>query len=336
MFISLQLNKKLFILILTTLGLSVNFETYAQCCSTGSPVGASSYVGVLNKNSIRFTTFFRHSYSETYFSGTKPSADSLDMANNAHYSYAGLSIEYGISHKLTAQFDMGYFFNKILDYRNTLLTDPNGKGFSNGLALLKYGIYVNPAKLIEVTGGMGLKFPFSRTLMVNSGGNPLPLDARPSTNALGIVGTLMVSKEFQDIKLRSFILNRYEYNFSNINEYRSGQLLLNSLFVSKRIVPRLFGIVQLRNEVHGKDSEKIADEEGTGYHHGFSANTGYHLVMLTPQVSYSIAGKWNLSIMYDVPVYKNYQGKQLSPEYSYAVSLTRDFSDVGIPEKKNK
>ena len=328
MYISPLLNKSLLSLSLTGLVLFSGTYSFAQCCSTGSPVGASSYVGVLNKNSVRFTTFFRHSYSETYFSGTRPSADSLDMANNAHYSYAGLTVEYGISHKLTAQFDMGYFFSKVLDYRNALLSDPNGKGFSNGMAMLKYGIYVNPARQTEITAGLGLKFPFSRTPMLNSSGNPLPLDARPSTNALGIVGTLMFSKEFPDLSLRSFLLNRYEYNFANINDYKSGQLLLNSLFISKRIVPRLFGIVQLRNEIHGKDTEKIQNESGSGYHQAFSSNTGYHLMVLTPQLSYSIAGKWMLSLLYDVPVYKNYQGKQLSPLYSYAISLSRDFSEL--------
>lgn len=289
--------------------------SYAQCCSTGSPVGASTYVGVLNKNTIRLTSFFRNSFSDIYFEGRSPSEDSLDMANNAHYSFGGLSIEYGITHKLTVQFDMGYFFNKTVDFHNSQLTDHNGQGLSNGTILMKYGIYVNPAKLVEISGGIGLKFPFTRQPMTASNGTLLQLDARPSTNAFGLSGTLMISKEFSDISLRTFLLNKYEYNFSNINEYQSGQLLLSSLFVSKRIIPRLFGIIQLRNDIHGKDVQKGNEE----------VNTGYHLLVLTPQVSYSILGKWNLSFLYDIPVYKNYQGKQLTPKYSYALSLTHDF-----------
>ncbi|NVO19514.1 MAG: hypothetical protein HXX13_07425 [Bacteroidetes bacterium] len=313
---SLRLSRLLLFLPFLTVFSLLQNSVFAQCCSTGSPVGASTYVGVLNKNSIRFTTFFRHSFSDVYYSGTAPSKDSLDMANNAHYSYQALSVEYGITHKLTAQFDMGYFYSKIVDFRNPILTDHNGKGLSNGLLMLKYGFYVNTARLIEFSGGLGLKFPFSRKPMTAPNGTLLQLDARPSTNAFGLTGTLMFSKEFSDITLRSFLLNRFEYNFSNINEYQSGPLMINSLFVSKRIIPRLFGILQVRNEIHGKDVQKGTEE----------VNTGYHLIVFTPQVSYSIMGKWSLSLLYDIPVYKNYQGKQLTPQYSYAISLARDLA----------
>jgi hypothetical protein len=317
MYILRRLSRSLLIFCLLLINLISGETLHAQCCSTGSPVGASTYVGVLNKNSVRFTTFFRQSLSDVYYKGNSPSDDSLDMANSAHYHFWGLSVEYGITHKLTAQFDMGYFFDKIVDFRNPLLTDHNGKGLSNGLILLKYGIYINPAKLVEISGGLGLKFPFSKKPMTAPNGTLLQLDARPSTNAFGIAGTLMASKEFSDISLRTFLLNKYEYNFSNINEYQSGQLLLISLFISKRIIPRLFGILQVRNDLHGKDVQKGTEE----------VNTGYHLVVLTPQISYSILGKWNLSFLYDIPIYKNYQGKQLTPLYSYALSLTCDFTN---------
>ncbi len=290
-------------------------DLWAQCCSTGNPVGASTNVGILDKSSARVTGFFRNSYSEIYYEGSKPSEDTQDMANNAHYSFSGISVEYGVSHRITAQLDMGYFFNKIVDFRNELLTDHNGQGLSNGLAMLKYGLYINPSKKFEVTTGLGLKFPFGMEPKKASNGTLLQLDARPSTNAFGLTGTVLISKEFPDLHIRTFLLNRYEYNFSNKNDYMSGQLLLNSLFVSKRIVPRLFGIIQLRNELHGKDIQKGEEE----------VNTGYHLLVFTPQLSYSIGGLWNLSFLYDIPVFKNYQGKQLTPQYSFAFSLAREF-----------
>jgi hypothetical protein len=37
-------------------------------------------------------------------------------------------------------------------------------------------------------------------------------------------------------------------------------------------------------------------------------------------------GKWNFTVSYDIPVYKYYNGKQMTPKYSFAVSLTRDFN----------
>ena len=290
---------------------------YAQCCSTGSPVGASTHVGILNKNAIRVITFYRHSFSDIYYKGTKPSDDKVDMSENAHYDFGGLTLEYGLSHKLTLQADAGYFFNKEVNFSNPVLTDHNGRGLSNGNLMLKYGLFVDPVKLVEITIGAGLKYPFSRKPSTAANGTLLQLDARPTTNAFGFAGTLLLSKEFSPITMRTFMFNRFEYNGFNINDYQTGKLLTTSVFISKKIIKRLFGILQLRNEIHGKDLQNGKKE----------TNTGYHLMVLTPQISYSIAGLWNLSLLYDVPVYKDYQGKQLTPQYSFAVSLTRDFSN---------
>ncbi len=295
----------------------------AQCCSTGSPVGASTYVGVLNKNAIRAISFYRHSFSDIYYKGTNPSDDAVDMSDNAFYDFAGLSVEYGLSHRFTLQADAGYFFNKVVNFHNPQLTDHNGRGMSNGTVLLKYGIYIDPVKLIEISAGAGIKYPFTRQPATAPNGSLLHLDARPSTNAFGFTGTLLLSKEFAPLTLRTFLLSRFEYNGFNINDYQTGKLFSSSLFVSKKIAKRLFGIAQLRNELHGKD---IQDGE-------VQNNTGYFLMVFTPQISYSIAGLWNLSFLYDVPVYKNYQGKQLTPQYSYAISLTRDFSNCTFKRK---
>lgn len=315
MFMLQPLSKAVYGLVLLLLSAFYPLEANAQCCSTGSPVGASLYVGVLNKHALRINAFYRQSRSEVYYEGSRPSDDSQDMANHARYSYAGISAEYGITHKLTAQLDMGYFMNKLIDFRNPVLTDHNGRGLSNGTAMLKYGIYVHPARMLEITAGAGLKFPFSREPMKAPNGTLLQLDARPSTNAFGITGMLLFSKEFSETGWRAFLLNKFEHNYSNINDYRSGELLLTSLFVSKRLMPRFFAIAQWRNEFHGKDTQDGERE----------VNTGYHLMVLVPQLSYSIFGKWNVSLLYDIPVYKNYQGKQLTPQYSFAASMSRVF-----------
>jgi hypothetical protein len=288
----------------------------AQCCSTGSPVGASTHVGLVNKNTVRAIAFYRHSFSDIYYEGSKPSDDETDMADNAHYDYTGITLEYGLTHRITLQADAGYFINKVVNFHNPALTDHNGRGMSNGTFMLKYGLYVDPVREVEITAGVGFKFPFSRQPATAENGTLLQLDARPSTNAFGVTGSLLLSKEFTPLTLRTFILNRFEYNGFNVNDYQTGKLLTTSVFVSKKIARRFFGIVQLRNEIHGRDVQDGENE----------VNTGYHLMVFTPQISYVVVGLWNVSLLYDVPVYKNYKGKQLTPQYSYAISLSRDFS----------
>ncbi len=297
----------------------------AQCCSTGSPVGASTQVGIVNKGTVRAITFFRHSFSDIYYRGSVPSNDEIDMSDDAQYDFWGVTIEYGLTHRLTLQADAGYFINKLVNFSNPVLTDHNGRGLSNGTLMLKYGLFVNQAKHIEVSAGLGVKFPFSRQPATASNGTLLQLDARPSTNAYGVTGSLLLSKEFDPLTMRIFMLNRFEYNGFNINDYQSGKLLITSVFVSKKLANRFFGIVQLRNEIHDKDIQDGQKE----------TNTGYHLMVVTPQLSYSVAGRWIISALYDVPVYKNYRGKQLTPKFAYAVSLSRDFSNCSFRKKRD-
>lgn len=317
-FMSALSNRILFVL-LAVACLCISSDSLAQCCSTGSPVGASTHVGLVNKHTIRAISFYRHSHSEFYFRGSKPSGDAADMADNARYDFAGITLEYGLSHRLTLQADAGYFMNKVVNFSNPSLTDHNGRGMSNGTFMVKYGLFVDPVRQVEITAGAGVKFPFTRQPAVAPNGSLLQLDARPSTNAFGITGSLLLSKEFGTLNLRTFLFNRFEYNGLNINGYQTGKLLTSSLFASKKIAPRFFGIVQLRNEIHGKDVQDGEEE----------VNTGYHLMVFTPQISYVIAGLWNVSLLYDVPVYKNYQGKQLTMQYSFAVSLSRDIGLAG-------
>jgi hypothetical protein len=141
-------------------------------------------------------------------------------------------------------------------------------------------------------------------------------DIQPSTNAFGTNGMLFFNIGFPAITLRLFTINRYEYNFPDKVDYKYGNILLNSVFVSKKIMKYFFGILQVRNEYKTRDNYKGTDE----------VNTGYDILYLSPQLSYSIVGKWNVTLVCDIPVYKNYNGRQLTPKYAFALSLTRDFN----------
>jgi hypothetical protein len=286
-------------------------ESFAQCCSTGSPVGATVYVGILARNNLRVATYFRHSYSSVYYEGTTRTDENVPL-NYSSYNFAGLAVGYGVTRRLTLEYDMGYFFDKQQDFQQIDYTE-KGFGFSNAGLGLKYGCFVNPARQIEFTAGAGFRFPFTTTPQ-EIDGVQLSRDVQPSTNAFALNAMLFLNKGWTASGIRLFSLNRFEYNFPDKQQYQYGSVLLNSLFLSKKIFPRFFGILQCRSEWRFQDSD----------HDVKRANSGNYLLILSPQISYSIAGKWNLSLLYDFPVYKNYQGKQLTPKYSFAVSLTRD------------
>jgi hypothetical protein len=290
----------------------VSTEISAQCCSTGSPVGATVYVGILARNNLRVAAYYRHSYSSVYYQGSEKTDESVPL-NYSSYNFTGLALSYGITRRLTVEYDMGYFIDKTQDFKYFDFTE-KGYGLSNAGIGFKYGCFVRPASQIELTAGAGFRFPFT-TKPQEVDGVQLSRDVQPSTNAMAVNAMLFFNKGWPDVGIRLFTLNRFEYNFADKLDYQYGSVLLNSVFCSKKIIPRFFAILQARGEwrSHDKDHDVVRE------------NSGNYLVILSPQLSYSIAGSWNVSALYDIPVYKNYNGKQLTPQYSFAVSLTHDF-----------
>ncbi len=288
-------------------------QSFSQCCSTGSPVGASVYVGVLNKNSLRTIAYYRHNSSNTYYEGTSIN-DENDQLESSNYNFMGFAFGYGITKRLTAETDLGYFFNKTQIFKSIDYAE-KGYGLSTGGVTLKYGALVKPAKQFELTLGAGFRYPLSSDPQMVDGVQ-LSRDVQPSTNAFAVSGMIFLNKGFPDIKMRLFSINRYDHNFEDKLNYKYGDMLMNSIFVSKLIAKRLMGILQVRSEVRWHDQDNKETR----------SNSGNFLLIASPQLSYSIAGKWNMSLLYDIPIYKNYNGKQLTPSYSVALGLTRDFN----------
>ena len=300
--------------LLVFLGSIISTETtFSQCCSTGSPVGASVYVGVLNKNNLRLIAYYRHNFSDTYYEGANKTSENNQL-KSSNYNFSGIAIGYGITQRLTIETDLGYFFNKTQIF-NTIDFSEKGYGLSTGGIALKYGAFVRPLKQFELTIGAGFRYPFNRYPQEKDGVQ-LSRDVQPSTNAFAVSGMLFLNKGFPSVTMRLFSINRYDHNFEDRLKYKYGDILINSVFVSKQIVKYFMGILQLRSEYRWKD-----EDDGV-----IRPNTGNYLLILSPQLSYSIAGIWNLSLLCDIPVFKNYSGKQLTPKYSFAIGLTRDFN----------
>lgn len=284
----------------------------AQCCSTGSPVGASLYVGVLVKQSLRVVTFYRNNYADTYYTGTDKTTEDNQLKCSG-YNFIGLALGYGITRRFTLETDLGYFINKTqvfktIDYKET------GYGMSNGGVTMKYAVFVRPKNQIELTLGAGFRYPFTTTPQ-EVDGVQLSRDVQPSTNAFALSGMVFFNKGFPSVKMRLFSINRYDHTFEDPLHYKYGDLLLNSVFVSRVIVKNLMAIVQVRSEYRWKD-----EDDGEKL-----PNTGNLLIIVAPQLNYAIGGKWNITGIFDIPVFKNYNGKQLTPKYSFAISLSRDF-----------
>lgn len=282
----------------------------AQCCSPGNPLGGSANVGTLDARSFRLVAFVRHSYSDTYFEGSKKSGD---QGTTAGYSYFGSVLAYGITRRLTAETELGMFLDKRKT--NHGQEPERTSGLANGVFSLKYGLWKSTFREWELTAGAGVRFPFTKNLIRDEYDFPLNMDVQPSTGAFGFVGQLFLYKGFLAKGWRFFLLNRFEKNAANDIGYKYGDAFTTAFFTSRKINLHWMAILQVRNEWR-----KIDHWEGIKLN-----STGGDVVTLSPQLNYNIAPKWNVSFLADIPVYRKYNLAQLSPKYAFAINLVRDF-----------
>lgn len=298
--------KYLFTLLLVC---TVGLAAWAQCCTPGNPIGGTANIGILDARNFRVIAFLRHSYSDTYYEGNQ---EAELQGTTAEYYYLGSVLAYGITPRLTAETELGLFFDK----RKTNEGQPpeQTSGLSNGVFSLKYGLWKDALREWELTAGAGLRFPFSKKLVLDEYGYPLSMDVQPSTGAYGFVGQVFLYKGFLPQGWRFFLLNRFETNAANEIGYRYGNALISAFFVSRKINLHWTAILQLRNEWRAIDTWE-----------GVKINsTGGDVVTLAPQLNYTIAQKWNISLLVDIPLYRHYNLAQLGAKYAVAVNVVRD------------
>ena len=281
----------------------------AQCCAPGNPVSGSEYIGTLPKKTLRTITFYRHSYSDTYYEGSEVSEY---QGTESGYDFIGDAISYGLIKRLSLEAELGYYIDKFQD--SEVLDRFTTHGFTNGVLSAKYAI-LKTKKDMELTLGAGAKFPLSRKIFRDEYGVPYPQEIQPSTGAFGFVGQVFFFKGFDEKKWRLVLHGRYELNGYNSEDYRFGDAIFTSLFIGRSFAKHWAATVQLRNEY------RFEDWQGdTRY-----LVTGGDILFVSPQVSYTFKPKLTLSLTGDIPAYRHYNGIQLGPKWAVGISLVKDF-----------
>jgi hypothetical protein len=291
----------------------------AQCFSSaGNPVGGSNNMGVLDKGTLSVVGYYRYSNSDRFFEGSKIS--DIRLIRNARYSFLGSLIAYGVSNKFTVESEVGYFINKVKTYSVPDGYSLCGAGLTNAVLSGKYQFYFNPEKKIEFSAAAGIKFPFTlNSLSVEN--VRLPFDLQPSTSTFGCVLQAYLIKEHSFTGMRYFLYSRAEVNATNRDGYRFGNVMVNSIYISRHLIRTsswpVSGtvILQIRNEIRGRSSINQEVEPASGSVKFF----------LTPQINLSFHEKTNLSFLVDFPVYQTYQNAQIADKFSFAVVLNRPF-----------
>lgn len=312
------------------------FIGYGQCfTSPGNPIGGNVNMGVLKKSWLRFSSFYKHSYSSRYFFGDDLYTNSKGKTfDKARFDYVGGFLGYGISKKLTLEAEFGYFIDKIRYFQNPEV----GYGFSNAIITGKYNVYSNLINRFEITLGLGGKIPLRQQAQINNNIVLAP-EAQSSGGAYGMVGQAYIIKEYAFTATRIFLIAQYEYNYPSIpdfyelKKYEFGNALTTSLFVTKHLhmPPALewlsnnwTAIFQLRNEIKGKNKIMSKDVEFPEWKE--VPNSGSFTIFASPQINYTLNQVWNFSFTFDIPVYQHYNKKQMAIDYAFNLNISKDIN----------
>jgi hypothetical protein len=296
----------------------IPFWLKAQCLSSVNPVGGTDNLLVLEKNSWRVISFYKYGQGNQYYEGTGRS--DFDFISRAYYNYLSAIIGYGLTNKLTLEVESGYFFNKTQKYNLEPVYSLTGKGLSNAVILAKHSLFTEPFKRIYITGAIGAKIPFSRELQWSENNVKLPVEVQPTLGAYGAVFSTSFVKENSGTGMRYFFTNRMETHAPNKENYKPGNMVFNSFYISKHLKQpwlkdNVTAILQIRNEIRGYDKIEGRKKE----------SSGSILFFLAPQINYVWKEDWYLSAMTDIPVFQYFKGTQLGAGVGFTFIVSRTF-----------
>jgi hypothetical protein len=172
----------------------------------------------------------------------------------------------------------------------------------------------------EISLGAGAKLPVG-SYTRSQNGTRLALDLQPGTGAIDLIGFFYASRTFPAYRLSVYANLLYRYTGSNPDGYKLGNEWLPTLGAGYGITNWLEISLLARGRVASKDFA-----EGR-----FLPSTGGQMYSITPVVLYrekNVA----LRFSYQIPLYRNLKGTQLSLTNSVGVDLQVAFNFRGVPK----
>jgi hypothetical protein len=298
-----------------------------QCCSSGNPFISDAEQPALQSQVLTASFAYRYNHSSRYYH-KDAKFSGLPFEETSYSNYSDLQIGYGCTNWLTLLADLGYFFNKTLA---TSGQDPyNGYGLGDAELYLKFNAYTDPKRRISISPSIGMKFPVG-VFDQEVDNIQLPITVQPSSGSYKYIGNVFVSKGFRkNMAVAAFVSYEYSQLINSDNfYYKYGDQWIAALYFNYHIWKGLGLDLQVRNEYRAKSSRENGE---------IVESTGYDVVFLTPQLTYSFKHNWYLSSYADIPVYKYYNGIQMSFGYAMSVRITKkiDFFALKARSHANK
>ena len=303
--------------------ISIGNRAFAQCCASGNPFISDAEQPALQSRVLTAALNYRYSHSEQYYHDDSPYHD-LNFSQTANVNYAELQLAYGVTKWLTVMGDVGYFFNKTL---HTEGQDPmRGYGLGDASLYLKFNLYSNAKSRFTISPSIGMKFPigvFDQEVDYVK----LPISVQPSSGSYKYMGTIFISKGIaKNMALAGFVSYEYAQLIESENfYYKYGQQWIGAIYFNYKIIKNLSLDLQIRNEYRAKAIRENSE---------IVESSGYDVTYFTPQLTYAFKYNWYLSIFGDIPLYKYYNGIQMSFGYAFSLRLTKKIDFIAIQARK--
>jgi len=302
------------------LSLIINIgEVRAQCCAAGNPISDDGSASGGGKKILEASFLATYSYSDIYFKGNQRS--DYEYIDYSYFLYSSENFSYGISKRFKVSAEIGYFWAKAQYF--VFGQSRNATGLGDLVLGAQYLAYQNCEKFFNIFPRVKITLPVGTFDKVDNS-VILPIDIQPSSGSFKYHAGLLFSKLYMGGKLALFLDNSFEYS-QRINtertNYKYGNLYNNSLYAGYKVAPKLTLALQWRSQYRDKASDKNSELINA---------TGGHVMFVSPQVRYNFWKKWNVSLKYDYPFYKNMNGTQLTNNYAISsrISSVIDFNSL--------
>ncbi len=300
--------KYIYTLLVVLLTLSP-ISSFAQCNCWGgtifggfSPAASITSTGVIKERYVSLSLSTKTMSGDTYYHAGNAVDTSLRY-NDFNALYSLFNISYGIADRFMLDAETGYYLNREF-------TDGSGTYKTKGLSHIgisgKYIFYLKPKYDMEISGGVGIKFPFVND---NDKKNEIAVYQRTSVASQAVTFNMFAHKGFEN-GLHLYALTRFELTSENDDEYRFGNNVSSSLFASYPLTESLTGILEIQhtNRTHDYQSGIEVD------------NTGGNFIFISPQINYKF-DNFNIAAFTDIPLLRYPNGYQLGIAYSLGINI---------------
>jgi len=293
-------------------------SSFGQCCSAGNPVGGDGSNEGLSKNELRIFTSYKHSLSKEYF--YHDSKADIPFVEKSYFDFQNLSMTYGISPRLSAHAELGYFYNKTQDLKfNNNKEEIRSHGLGDISLNIRFIALKTVKPISQLVFSAGIKAPIGE-FSEEMDGITIPISLQPSSGALKYNVSAFYMRKRLGHKLGWNSFTIFEYS-QTINRgfliYKYGNYFQYSIAGTYAINKNLNVIVNAKFEWRERDKREAGLK---------IESTGSSLLYFNPQLMYDFKHKWSAILMADLPVYKYVNGYQMTNQFSVQVGLRKSFS----------